>query len=136
MQSDGLNLLFGLKVLIIDDEPEALAITKLMLSFYQAEVIPSLNAAKGLEQLQMHRPDVIVCDINMPQINGYQFIRAVRELPVDKGKDTPAVALSVLGEGEAKIKAINAGFQKFLCKPVRLATLVETVAGMAGHQSR
>ena len=134
MQTEDLRLLSGIKVLIIDDKPEGLDVTKFMLSFYQAEVIACLSAAEGLEQLQAHRPDVIVCDINMPQVNGYQFIEAVRNLPSDKGRDTPAVALSVLSKDEAQTKAIKAGFQGYLCKPVRLVTLIKTIAGVAGNQ--
>ena len=136
MQSEDPRLLSGLKVLIIDDEPQALDVTKFMLSFYQAEVIACLTATQGLEQLQTQRPDVIVCDLNMPQVNGYQFIQAVRILPADKGKNIPAVALSVLDEGQAKIKAINAGFQKYLCKPVRLMTLIQTIADVTGTPTR
>jgi CheY-like chemotaxis protein len=103
-----------------------------MLSFYQAQVIVCLSATEGLKQLQAHRLDVIVSDIIMPHIDGYQFIRTVRNLPADKGRDIPAVALSVLSEGEAQVKAINAGFQKYLCKPIGFATLIGTVAGVAG----
>lgn len=134
MQTKDSNFLSGLKILIIDDKPEGLDVTKSMLSFYQAEVIPCLTAAKGLEQLQAHKPDVIVCDLNMPQVNGYQFIKAVRNLPPDKGGNTPAIALSVLGRDEAQTKAIKAGFQEYLGKPVRLVTLIGTVAGAAGRQ--
>jgi CheY-like chemotaxis protein len=101
MQTEGSSLLSGLKVLIIDDKPEGLDVTKSMLSFYQAEVIPCLTAAEGLEQLQAQKPDVIVCELNMPQVNGYQFIKAVRNLPADKGGNTPAIALSVLSKDES-----------------------------------
>jgi CheY-like chemotaxis protein len=134
MQTEDLKLLSGLKVLIVDDEPKALDITKRMLSFYDAQVIVCLSAAEGLTQLQAHRLDVIVSDIIMPEVDGYQFIQAVRNLPMDKGKDIPAVALSVLGEGSGHAKAINAGFQKYLCKPVRFLALIGTVAGVAGNQ--
>lgn len=136
MQTADSSLLSGLKVLVIDDKPEGLDVTKSMLSFYHAEVIPCLTAAEGLEQVQEHKPDVIVCDINMPQVNGYEFIQAVRNLPADKGGETPAIALSVLDKGEAGAKAIKAGFQEYLCKPVRLLTLIGTVAGAAGRQPR
>jgi CheY-like chemotaxis protein len=132
MQTEDLALLSGLKVLIVDDEPGALDVTKRMLSFYQANVIVCLSAAEGLKQLQAHRLDVIVSDIIMPHIDGYQFIQAVRNFSPDKGSDIPAVALSVLSEGEAQVKAIDAGFQKYLCKPIRFATLIGTVAGVAG----
>ena len=135
MQKD-LALLSGLKVLIVDDEAGALDVTKRMLSFHQAQVIVCLSAVEGLKQLQAHRLDVIVSDIIMPRIDGYQFIRTVRNFPSEKGRDIPAVALSVLSEGEAQAKAINAGFQKYLCKPVRFSTLIETVAGVARHQSQ
>ena len=134
MQTEDLKLLSGLKVLIVDDEPKALDITKRMLSFYDAQVIVCLSAAEGLKQLQAHRLDVIVSDIIMPEVDGYQFIQAVRNLPMDKGKDIPAVALSVLGEGSGHAKAINAGFQKYLCKPVRFLALIGMVAGVAGNQ--
>lgn len=52
---------------------------KLVLTFYRAEVIASPTAVEGLEQVQVHRPDIIVSDISMPVMDGYQFIRAVRE---------------------------------------------------------
>ena len=124
--------LSGRKVLVVDDEEEILVITRLMLELHGAEVITSLTAAEGLEQVQTQRLDLIISDISMPHMDGYQFIQAVRNLPMDKGKDIPAVALSVLGEGSGHAKAINAGFQKYLCKPIRFATLIGTVAGVAG----
>lgn len=133
MQKD-LRLLSKLKILIVDDEPGALDVTKRMLSFYQAQVIVCLSAAEGLKQLQAHRLDVVVSDIIMPRIDGYQFIRAVRNLPAGKGRDIPAVALSVLSEGEAQVKVIDAGFQKYLCKPVRFATLIGTIAEVGDVQ--
>ncbi|MCC2682602.1 MAG: response regulator receiver domain protein (CheY-like) [Nitrosospira multiformis] len=91
MQAEDLALLSGLKVLIVDDEPGALDVTKRMLSFYQAPVIACLSAAEGLKQLQAHRLDVIVSDIIMSRIDGYQLICPVRNLPADKGRDIPAV---------------------------------------------
>ena len=136
MDSNKNPFLSALKVLVVDDEEDVLVITRLMLELLGAEVITSLTAVEGLEQVQMQRLDLIISDISMPHMDGYQFIQAVRNLPADKGKDIPAVALSVLSEGEAQIKAINAGFQKYLCKPVRLAMLIGTVAGVAGNQPR
>ena len=136
MQTEDLRLLSGLKVLIVDDEPGALDVKKRMLSFYQAQVIVCLSAAEALKQLQAHRLDVIVSDIIMPRIDGYLFIRAVRNLPAGKGRDIPAVALSVLSEGEAQVKAVSAGFQKYLCKPARFATLIGTIADVGGVQSQ
>ena len=135
MQTEDLTLLSGLKVLIMYEEPERGDITKEALSFYEATVIACSRVTEGLERLQTDRPDVILCDLGTFPVKGYQFIWAVRNLPADKGRDTPAVALSVWSRGEARVKAINAGFQRYFCKPVQLATLVETIAGLAGKQS-
>ena len=135
MQTEDLTLLSGLKVLIMYEEPERGDITKEALSFYEATVIACSRVTEGLERLQTDRPDVILCDLGTFPVKGYQFIWAVRNLPADKGRGTPAVALSVCSRREARVKAINAGFQRYFCKPVQLATLVETIAGLAGKQS-
>lgn len=131
MKSENPRILSGVKVLVIDDEADALTITELMLALYQAEVIASSNAANGLEKVQRYRPDIIVSDLSMPQMDGYQFIQAVRNLPVEQGKNTPAVALSAFNRVEDRVRASNAGFQRYLCKPVVLMDLIETVASMA-----
>ena len=63
------------RVLLVDDEKDALAVTRLMLELHGAEVITAPAAAEGLKKVQTHTPDVIVSDIGMPQMDGYQFIR-------------------------------------------------------------
>ena len=131
MKNENHRILSGVKVLVIDDEPDALTITELMLALYQAEVIASPTAINGLEQVQRRRPDVIISDLSMPRMDGYQFIEAVRNLPMEQGKNTPAVALSAFNRVEDRVRAINAGFQRYLCKPVALMDLIETVASMA-----
>ena len=112
MKSENPRILSGIRVLVIDDEADALTITGLMLALYQAEVIASSNAANGLEKLQRHKPDIIVSDLSMPRMDGYQFIQAVRNLPVEQGKNTPAVALSAFNRVEERVRASNAGFSK------------------------
>ncbi len=132
MKSKNSVLLSGVKVLVVDDEQDALEITKLALAFYQAEVFVSLGAAEGLEKMQVHEPDVIVSDISMPGMDGYQFIRTIRNLPAHRGKHTPAVALTAFNRAEDVARATDAGFQKHLCKPVNLMELIETVSSLAG----
>lgn len=120
----------GVKVLIVDDEPAALEITKLMLTLYRAQVIAAATGAKALEQIQMYRPDVIISDISMPQMDGYQFIRQVRNLSPHVGGGTPAVALTAFGRTEDRERAINAGFQRHLSKPVELHALIDTIVSV------
>lgn len=130
------SALAGMTILIVDDEPVALEITKLMLTLYHAQVIAAVTAAKALEQIQMHRPDVIISDISMPRMDGYQFIREVRNLPAHIGGGTPAVALTAFGRIEDQERAINAGFQRHLSKPVELHALIDTIASVAGQKAR
>jgi CheY-like chemotaxis protein len=119
--------LSGRKVLVVDDEEEILVVIRLMLELHGAEVITSLTAAEGLEQVQTQRLDLIISDISMPQMDGYQFIQAVRNLPADKGKDTPALALTAFSRSQDRERALNAGFQAHLSKPVSLEVLIHTI---------
>jgi CheY-like chemotaxis protein len=119
--------LSGRKVLVVDDEEEILVITRLMLELHGAEVITSLTAAEGLEQVQTQRLDLIISDISMPHMDGYQFIQAVRNLPAHKGKGTPALALTAFSRSQDRTRALNAGFQAHLSKPVSLQVLIQTI---------
>lgn len=120
--------LSGVKVLVVDDEEDVLALTKVMLELFGAEVITSPTAAEGLEQVQMQRPDVIISDISMPHMDGYQFIRSVRNLSPDKGQHTPALAMTAFDSRQDKARAFNAGFQAHLSKPVSYRVLIEIIA--------
>src|SRR5687768_5853821 len=122
--------LSGRKVLVVDDEEEILVITRLMLELHGAEVITSLTAAEGLEQVQTQRLDLIISDISMPHMDGYQFIQAVRNLPAHKGKGTPALALTAFNRSQDRERALDAGFQAHLSKPVSFEVLIETVANI------
>jgi CheY-like chemotaxis protein len=106
-----------------------------MLGLCGAEVITSPTAAEGLEQVRMQRLDIIISDISMPQMDGYQFIRAVRNLPVDKGKHILALAFTAFNGPEYRSKGFDAGFQAHLSKPVSLEVLVETIAGIINMPS-
>jgi CheY-like chemotaxis protein len=122
--------LSGIKILVVDDDEDTLALTELMLGLCCADVITSPTAADGLEQVRMQRLDIIISDISMPHMDGYQFIEAVRNLPADKGKHIPALAFTALNRPEDRARAFDAGFQSHLSKPVSFEVLVETIVGM------
>jgi CheY-like chemotaxis protein len=128
-------ILSGMKILVIDDEPDILDLTKCLLTFYHANVIAAATAAEGLEQVQTHRPDVIVSDIGMPHRDGYQFIREVRNLPAHNGGQTPAIALTAFNGVKDRSRALNAGFQRHLSKPFELQELIDIIASMAATKS-
>lgn len=126
-------MLSELKILLIDDEPDIREVTKLVLVQARAHVIATATASEGLQQLQAHRPDVIVSDIGMPQIDGYEFIRLVRNLPAHLGGLTPAIALTTFNLGTDRIRALKAGFQRHLSKPYDFQELIKTIACVAAR---
>lgn len=119
--------LSGVRVLLVDDEEDALTITRLMLELHGAEVVAAPAAGEGLEKVQTYTPDIIISDISMPQMDGYQFIRAVRNLPAHKGRNTPALALSAFNRPRDRASALDAGFLAYLSKPVLLQELIAEI---------
>jgi PAS domain S-box-containing protein len=129
---DGVDL-SGIKVLVVDDEPDALDLIKRVLALRQATVITAATAADGLKLLQSDRPDVLVSDIGMPEHDGYHFIRDVRRLPPSAGGRTPAVALTAFARSEDRTRAMMAGYQIHLAKPIEPRELLVTVASLGGR---
>ncbi len=124
----------GRAILIVDDEPDILEITKLILSHYQGEVIAVASAAEGLLQMRQNSFNIIISDIGMPQIDGYQFIQEVRKLPIHQGGQTPAIAMTAFNRPADLTRAIEAGFQSHLSKPVDLKVLLDMVIKLSAHQ--
>ena len=124
--------LAGLKVLVIDDEHDARELVKRVLSGSKAQVITASSAADGLALLQSERPDVVVCDIGMPEKDGYQLMSEVRGLPPSAGGNTPAIALTAFARSEDRTRAMLVGFQMHLAKPVDSRELLAAVRSLAG----
>ena len=122
----------GLKVLVIEDEPDARELIKEALTQSEADVFTAASAAEGLEILKNRRPDVLISDIGMPEEDGYQFVRAVRSLPATQGGRTPAIALTAFAHSTDRTKALLAGFQRHLSKPVESHELIATVGSLTG----
>lgn len=108
----------GVKVLVVDDEPDARAVVCAMLESAGATVFCAESAAEGLRILQRERPDVLLSDIAMPEQDGYEFIRQVRRLASSEGGQTPAGALTAFARAEDRSRAFGAGFQRHVAKPV------------------
>lgn len=133
--SAGRPRLFGIKVLVVDDEFDARNLVKRLLEDRQATVRMAGDAEEALELLRADPPDVLISDIGMPGEDGYSFIRRVRLLPLEEGGGTPAVALTAYARTEDRQKAILAGFQMHLAKPVESGELLELVASLAGRKT-
>jgi signal transduction histidine kinase/ActR/RegA family two-component response regulator len=128
--------LAGVRVLVVDDEPDARALVKRLLEAREARVTTAASAPEALEAVRRERPDVVVSDIGMPGEDGYSFIRKVRALGPEEGGDVPAVALTAYVRSEERARALKAGFQMHLPKPVEPAAVVVTVARLARRTGR
>ena len=127
--------LAGLKVLVVDDEPDARGLIRRVLEQRRAEAATAGDADEGLAAVKALRPDVLVSDIGMPDKDGYRFLREVRALPEAEGGRTPAVALTAFARSEDRTRAMLAGFQVHVAKPIEPAELVATVASLAGRMA-
>jgi PAS domain S-box-containing protein len=125
----------GVRVLVVDDEPDARELIKAVLTTSAADVNMAGSASEGLSLLATFRPHVIVSDIGMPDVDGYQFIRQVRSLHADAGGRTPAVALTAFARSEDRTRAIRAGFQIHIAKPIEPQELLATIASLVERVS-
>jgi CheY-like chemotaxis protein len=99
-------------------------------------VVTADTAAQALQCLQQENPGVLLSDIGMPIEDGYALIRQVRALPAEQGGNVPAIALTAFARTEDRRRALLAGFQMHLAKPVEPAELLAVVANVAGRVGR
>jgi signal transduction histidine kinase/ActR/RegA family two-component response regulator len=125
--------LSGIRVLVVDDEPDARELLKVTLESRDAIVVTAASADEALERIGAERPDVIVSDIGMPGKDGYALINEVRARPVDAGGRTPAIALTAFARSEDRTRAMLAGFQVHMAKPIAIEELIATVASLTGR---
>ena len=128
--------LSGVRVLVVDDEPDARALIKRVLEMSSATVITASTAAEGLEALRSERPHVLLSDIGMPGEDGYSLLKKVRELPPSEGGSIPAAALTAFARSEDRRRALLAGFQLHVPKPVEPPELLAVVANLADAARR
>jgi signal transduction histidine kinase len=129
-------MLTGLRVLIVDDEEDTRKIVAALLTESKAEVQTAGSSAQATALLSEWTPDVIVADIGMPDEDGYEFIRRVRHREAEQGKkQTPAVAVTAYARTEDRLKALAAGYQQHLSKPVEPLELLIVVASLGQQLS-
>ena len=122
----------GIRALVIDDEPDARELIKRVLEDHGANVRAAQSAAEALDMLQHDSADVVVSDVGMPDMDGYQFMRRLRAVEA-KGSRIPALAVTALARPDDRKQAILAGYQAHLAKPFDMAEFVIVVAGLAGR---
>jgi CheY-like chemotaxis protein len=120
----------GVNVLLVDDEADARDLFKTVLEGSGACVTAVGSGAEAFSSFTTSLPDVVVSDIEMPEENGYDLIRRLRGLPAERGGRIPAAALTAYARAEDRTRALRAGFQHHLSKPVQPAELVAVVASL------
>jgi CheY-like chemotaxis protein/anti-sigma regulatory factor (Ser/Thr protein kinase) len=123
----------GLCVVVTDDDPDALTLAETILGTAGAVVKTCSAAAAAVKLVAELRPDVLVSDLEMPDQDGYALIAAVRLLPPTGGGVTPAIALSAYGRPQDRSRALAAGFNMHVPKPVDPGELTAIVASLAGR---
>jgi signal transduction histidine kinase/CheY-like chemotaxis protein len=121
-------MLRGVSVLLVDDDPTALESTRSNLERYGATVSTATSAREARDRFARQPPDVLISDLMMRDEDGLQLIRQIREIEIPRGIRTPAAALTGLARSEDRRRALSAGYQMHLAKPIdaqELATVVE-----------
>lgn len=136
--TDGLSIecpprLDGVRVLVVDDDSDTRQMLKAVLSECQADVITAASAAEAIKEIERRKPDVLVSDLGMPEQDGYELIRKVREAESTDAARIPALALTAYAKAEDRVRALAGGYQVHLSKPVEPAEFVLVVANLAGR---
>jgi PAS domain S-box-containing protein len=119
--------LTDVRVLVVDDQVDMGCLAEFILAQYGAKVTVASSAAEALTILTQFIPDVLLCDIGMPEMDGYMLMRHIRKLPAVKGGTIPAIALTAYASEYERRQAQAAGFQLHLPKPVDPEDLVEAI---------
>jgi len=116
----------GLKILVADDEPEILEIMVKRIAQEGFDVIPAIDGQEAWEKIQGESPDVVLLDLNMPKMNGFEVLKALRDHP-SPGKWQPAIIISTRGELEDIRKGLSLEAEHYLVKPCSVDNILKAI---------
>jgi PAS domain S-box-containing protein len=125
----------GLRILIVDDEADARELLTIMLEQAGANVTAVGSVSDALNIIEQLQPDILLSDIGMPGEDGYCLIQKTKHLKTKSGKQIPAAAITAYARVEDQVRALQAGFQTHLPKPIDPAQLIAVVTTLAGRDS-
>jgi CheY-like chemotaxis protein len=126
----------GLSVLAVDDDADARALVAETLESRGARVVAVDSAEAALHALSRERPDVVLADIGMAHLDGFDLIKRIRQSSDPAVREIPAAALTAYARAEDRMKVFQSGFQMHLAKPVDPAELIVAVASLARRSAR
>lgn len=133
--SDYSKELEGLKLLVVEDDFDGRTLVKTILEQCGANVVAVDNARDAFEEIKNNRFDVLLSDIGMPGEDGYSLIKKIRSLPLEKGGQIPAAALTAYAAVEDRMRVLRSGFQTHVPKPIETDELIAVVANLAGRHN-
>jgi len=125
----------GLRVLVVDDEHDTRELVAVLLRTCGAEVFSVRSAAEALDQMKQQRFDLLISDIGMPKMNGYDLISSIRQLGEEHGGRTPAVALTAYAGTDDRKRALAAGYEIHIPKPFVAAELISAAIFLTERHS-
>ena len=127
--------LAGLRIVVADDQDDSRELIEFLLTQQGAVVTGAASAAEAYDAVRSNPPDVLLSDIEMPDENGYAFIKRLRALPPEEGGTVPAAAMTAHGSREDRDRAVAAGFQRHLAKPFQPTDLFALIGELAGRHA-
>jgi CheY-like chemotaxis protein len=119
------SMISHLTILVVDDEPDSIEVASEVLAFYGVNVHNASDGAQALQVLKRIKPDLILSDLSMPNVDGWALLAAIRKDP--KLQDIPVIALTAHAMAGDKERGLAAGFTSYLTKPISALTLVADI---------
>jgi len=123
----------GVHVLLVEDDDDSRKLLGTILKRYGARVTATKSAAEALSVFESEVPDLLVSDIGMPDQDGYELIQKLRALPVEKGGQTPAIALTGYASRKDRERALAAGYHQHIAKPIEQSEMITAIAALVGR---
>ncbi|RCJ19135.1 hybrid sensor histidine kinase/response regulator [Nostoc sp. ATCC 43529] len=125
----------GLQALLVEDDTDSRELIAFLLEEYGVQVTQAYSASQALSSLGQAKFDLLISDIGMPDMDGYTLIRQIRKQSPDRGGEIPAIALTAYAGDSDKQKALAAGFQQHICKPIEPEVLMQAILTILGTES-
>ena len=125
--------LTGLTIVVVEDHDDSRMYLGLFLRRLWANVVLARNAVEGLETIRNSHPILVVSDITLPGVDGFEFLREIRALGPDAGGSVPVIAMTALVVQADRSRILDAGFQAYLPKPFSPDRLVETILTVVNY---
>ena len=129
------NGLTGLRVLLVEDDQDSQEMLSTFLQTHGVEVVAVRTAGDALAEMPRFKPEIVISDVGLPERDGYDLIHDLRELPAEKGGDVPAIALTGYASLQDRDRALAAGFQEHLSKPVDVEDLFGVIRQLVTRRS-